>query len=610
MTAVSVAALPSQPAAPVRTPSGASRRWGPTAGVIVVYLVAAWAVLLPLGLASSGRLPVMTSEDVGQQTWLLALWLHQLASGHLSFFTSLIDGPSGINLLDSASMPLLGVLMAPVTALVGPVGSFLVLLRLAHFVSALAMYFVLRRLDRSTLAAALGGLLYGFAPYMGPPTAIHAFVLFVPLPPLMLLIVWQQLSQPDAKRPLRAGMVLGLLAVLQFLICSEVLVTVTFVGALTLGVLAVWAAYRRRSLRARLDAGWRLAAGILAVAVPLLAYPVSIALAGRAHVSGPTQAPGQRGVDILNIVVPNWTRPGKFGGDLLASLWHAGTATIATWPAENLAYLGPLLIVGVVVVARGPRDQLTRTVAVLAAIGWVLALGPRLIVDGHTSGVRLPFALAYHVPILQDISPSRLVLYVFLGASVLVATAVDRLRALRWQQACIGLAGVGVCLALAAPATGLHTAQTGYSSGAVNAVRKIPARSVALAYPYPRFSDETMMLLQAEAGMRFSVLGGYANRASPPNGNSTKSALMTAPAPLSRLLTGGFDQPRLNRDQRRELMLARAELPVYLRDAGVTAVVIQQSDRAGRRLAAIVAAALGPAPVRHSDLLVWPAVKA
>ncbi len=68
--------------------------------------------------------------------------------------------------MSNTGITLLGVIAAPLTLLGGPVLSFNALLTLALPVSALAMYACLRRWTTWRAAAFVGGLLYGFSPYI------------------------------------------------------------------------------------------------------------------------------------------------------------------------------------------------------------------------------------------------------------------------------------------------------------------------------------------------------------------------------------------------------------------------------------------------------------
>jgi peptidoglycan/LPS O-acetylase OafA/YrhL len=95
-------------------------------------------------------------------------------------------------------------------------------------VSATAAFVVLRRWQVWSPAAALGGLLYGFSPYMVGQSRDHIELIFVPLPPFIALTVVSILQRRGS--PLRLGIQLGLLVTAQYLISPEI---TAIVGVLT-----------------------------------------------------------------------------------------------------------------------------------------------------------------------------------------------------------------------------------------------------------------------------------------------------------------------------------------------------------------------------------------
>ena len=68
-----------------------------------------------------------------------------LSHGLNPFLTSYLNAPFGVNLVVNTSMTLLAIVGWPVTAAIGPVAAFNVLLRLGIALSGLAMYGAVRR---------------------------------------------------------------------------------------------------------------------------------------------------------------------------------------------------------------------------------------------------------------------------------------------------------------------------------------------------------------------------------------------------------------------------------------------------------------------------------
>ena len=93
-----------------------------TAWVIAAYLlidaIAFWAVL-----STTNRLFGSGSAGPGQMVWYLAWIPHAIAHGQNPFSSTSVLVPNGVNVAQNTSVPLLGVLAAPITVLFGPVTS-------------------------------------------------------------------------------------------------------------------------------------------------------------------------------------------------------------------------------------------------------------------------------------------------------------------------------------------------------------------------------------------------------------------------------------------------------------------------------------------------------
>ena len=74
--------------------------------------------------------------------------------------------PHGVNLLANTSSVAIGVALAPITWIFGPIATFNVALFLSPVLSALAMFILVRRWVTWMPAAFVAGLLYGFSPFV------------------------------------------------------------------------------------------------------------------------------------------------------------------------------------------------------------------------------------------------------------------------------------------------------------------------------------------------------------------------------------------------------------------------------------------------------------
>ncbi len=518
----------------------AAVRAAPALLVLGAYVAVAVAAYWPVGPFSGSHLPSCACGDQVQEVWFLAWFEHAIRTGSNPFFTSSINYPAGVNLAVNTAMPLLGLLAAPVTALAGPVAAYNFVLRLGFVASAGAAYLVLRRFTSNRAAAFAGGLLYGFSPFMIGQGNGHAFLVFAPLPPLILLAVLE-LCRPDRPASRRWGLVLGGSAAAQYLVSSEVLVSTLLVALVGI---AVGSALAPRAVRARVAGLARGVAWSAAVFVPVTAFPLYEYFAGPEHVSGPPHSASSLAVyrsDLLGPVIPTveqWIAP--------ARLAARGTSFVGGNVGENGIYLGiPLLLACVALVVWLRRDRLVLVVGAIGLVSFLLSLGTPLNVDGHVTSIPLPFAVLLRVPLLAGLLPARFSMFTQASAAFLLAVGADRaarsVRALAGGRPRRAVAATAVATAVAValvplvPRLPYPSAPTDVPAYVTSgASRSIPAGGVVLTYPYDFAPYNEAMLWQALSGMRFRIIGGEATRRGP-GGIGTSSVSPLAPTELQNL---------------------------------------------------------------------------
>ena len=339
-------------------------------------------------------------------SWFLAWTPFALGHGLNPFFTNYIDFPLGANLASNTSVPLLGLLAAPVTFALGPVASFNLLMRLALASSATSMFLVSRRWVSWWPAAFAAGLLYGFGSYMTFESSVHLDLAFMAIPPL-LFWCFDELFVTRRRSPIKVGVLLGLLGAAQLLIDPEILAycaVMAVIGLIFLGcthrhlVLVVI----RAALPGLLTAGASFAA--------IAGYPIGYFLSGPRHIAHEIQPAGVIAAFRVDLVTPFLrSSPG-----LTQSIRLPGRS-----PAHRPRRTGR-------VVAQA-RDH-ARSQSRARALHSCSLLGPRLTVDGHTLAVWLPEALFEHVPVLVDLEPVRISGIEMLFLAVVLAVGLDRTR--------------------------------------------------------------------------------------------------------------------------------------------------------------------------------------
>ena len=498
--------------------------------------------------------------DLDQMAWYLAWTPHALLHWQNLFATNWLNYPEGVNLAQNTSVPLLGLVMAPVTLTAGPVASVNLLLWIAFPVSAFSMYMVVRRLTGCDVAAFVAGALYGFSPYVVTQGLDHLNLAFVPLPPLILLCAYETI-RPGVERPLRWGAALGGLVVAQFFISSEIAATTLLTLILSAVVLGL---ARRDALMPTFRRSARGFAVAAAIVVAGCAYPTWMMVAGPYRYRGPAYPHGFSD-DLLSTIAPTTLQ--RFAPHHLAKMdaLHLLSGNLS----ENGAYLGiPLILLLVVLLGLSWRDLWMRFAAGMACLMTVLSFGPHLVVHNHVTPIPLPWDVLRHLPFANNVIVARFSLYTDLFVALMVGIGWREVRS-RWRESwrvlmapaprwgvattarwasgvVVGALALITALSLV-PAWPLKTTDASvppfFTSAAVT---RVPYGSVVLISPYPSEIDVQSQLWQAAADMRFRIIGGYAlvsNRL----GSSTINPAVLRPEAAQRFLwaeaTGGPPYP-------------------------------------------------------------------
>ncbi len=237
----------------------------------------------------------------------------------------------------------LGIVLTPVTLAFGPVASMNVALTLAPALSALSMFVLLRRWVAWAPAAFIGGLAFGFSPFLVTELALNQLnIAFLAVLPLVVMALDEILVR-QRRSPYVVGAGLAVLLAVQFFVSTEVLVITVVFGAVAVVLLAGFARTRRPAeLGPHLGHAIRGTGTALVGAVVLLAYPAWFLFRGPAHLTGPIWSNGS--IDQY--------------GNTLTSFWAVGNlGTIGAQMVRFGGYQGPALPglgylgLGVVVVA-------------------------------------------------------------------------------------------------------------------------------------------------------------------------------------------------------------------------------------------------------------------
>ena len=427
------------PSSPVTDPPPATAARDRRADLLVTLAAVALALWVTSGMwrDPNTRTITVNSSDQALFEWLLAFGGHALTHGENPLFTHLINVPDGVNLAVNTSITVYAAVFAPLTYLVGPPATFLVILTLNLAATAVAWYWLLsRHLVGSRTAAGVGALFIAYCPAMVSHANAHLNWTAGWLVPLLIWGVFR-LRRPG--RAVTGGIVLGLLVAAAFSIAAEGL----FFTALALAVfLLVWALHpaRRAEARAALP---RMAVGLgvtALVAGVLLAYPLWLHFAGPQRFHGTGFDPLIHSEDIAAYL--SYPRRSLAG-------WARFGTSLAPNPTEENSFFGvPLLLLAVACFAllwRGADRAFRATLLALgvtAVVFAVLSWGPTAKWNGRRTDQLLPFGVLDNLPVINAALPSRLALVVAPVIGLLLAYAIDTLRARPPRRRVIGAAWV------------------------------------------------------------------------------------------------------------------------------------------------------------------------
>jgi hypothetical protein len=580
--------------APDSTPVERSRHRGHTHTLVFAgFALLSLVIFLPADLHATGVFVGATTADNSLHVWFLRWFPYALANHQNPLFTTNLVEPSGVNLMWNTWIPLPALLLSPLTLLAGPVASFDVDITLGVALSGWCMYIAASRFVRRRAAAVLGGAAYGFSPFIFDHAyAGHSNLVLAVVPPLLLLAGDTILVRQDVSAR-RAGLLLGALLIIQFFITEEVLASEALMIVVGVACLAL---IRHRQVRSRWRYALRAGRWALLVFVPVVAYPVWFQFFGP-QVTGHLLADKNFFVtDLLNIVLPSTAQgvePG-FARDVAGH--YAGNST------EWGGYIGiPMLAIVGWTAWRRWKSPLVRFLCAVASVALLLSLGSTLHVGGVDTHVPLPGAILAHIPVVDNMLPARLAVYVALFTALVFGIFVDHLPAGRRGARLLLVSIVLVAVAFVPPLP-FPTRAAVTPAFFTASASPFPPGSALLVVPFSHdFYSTQAMLWQAEAGMSFSMPEGY----------------IIAPQPSG---VGGYGPPPSVTGSTLEAVAAgastgeplaattRAQILTELQRWHIAGVVLGPMDQHGAEMRAFLAGLLGSQPHDLDGVAVWEAV--
>lgn len=482
-----------------RPSANGSPEWLTGRLVITWYVAGALLLTIPLWRNLRSAAIAGNSRDIVHYTWWLGWTSDALSSFRNPLVTHAMNWPDGVSAMNNTSLLLPGMLLLPLTVWLGSLATLNVLTVLAPALSASAMYACMCRIGTGVPAAAVAGVAFGFSPAVVNSLVGHVTMALAPLLPVLVLL---GLRAWNAVHPVRAGLSLGLAAVVQLFTAEEILfqavigclIVLPFRWTTTRGV-------QREALR-RFTAAMASAS---AVVVLVAGFPLHQQFFGPYRQRGNPFDTSYYATDLLGFVLPEES----------ALIRSRSTYRLArALPGgieEHLAYVGlPLLILCVVTYWAHRADVRVRAAGWGLLVSSILTLGVELRVARHETGVLLPFAALRHIPVVEHGLATRFGFLVAMFAAVILGLAVDHFRArspkAQTVVAALVVASLLTLLPRPLPVSRVDPAPEFFAGGSYAGAGQMP---VLLVLPYPVETDPVAMRWQAASGYDFTMPGGY-----------------------------------------------------------------------------------------------------
>jgi hypothetical protein len=357
-------------------------------GLLIGYIVAGIVVTWPRVTYLAGRLPA--SSDSASYAWGFWWVAHQVTHLGNPWFTHYLAAPVGVQLGFDTLMPLVGLLMTPVTLAFGPSVAVNLLVVVLPGLLCYTMYRVARLWLPSPAGAIAAGAFFGLSTMITQQDWYHLNIaigeLFLPM---ALEATVRLRRRPDARRAIILGLVLGGVV----LVNQE-----SAILALILSGLALLPWLARRPF-----AEWLKPAALASLVAAVIASPQVIVMTQQVLAGGASSRPGalarwdvMYGAGLSTLFAPS-PRVASAGLTSVAALYHYGH------PDEAVPTFGVVLtVLAVLGAVLAWRRTSTRLLTLLWAAAAALALGPRLIIGNRTY---IPVEHIWHGTRVSEVMP-------------------------------------------------------------------------------------------------------------------------------------------------------------------------------------------------------------
>jgi hypothetical protein len=382
--------------------------------LVLSYVLFAFSIGFDLTRSYLG----LYSHDQVSYIWELYWWPYAIGQHINPFFSTLIWHPYGTDLTIPATVPGASLLAFPITLIFGPVASYNILIIIGNALSAFFTFLLIKHLTNSFKSGVIAGLLFGFSTYQ-IVQVIHLnleLTFLIPLVGYLFLLFWEKKFHRIVFIVL-----VGLCLTLQYLIAIEIFITFSLFICISYVIFIL--VYPEQFKKLVNFSKYLIAAYVFCII--LLSPFIYTALTHKIPTSQLNPVSGYS-IDPLNFIIP--TNSTYFGANVFAKL----SVTFFGSIYENSGYLGiPAFIIIIFYSVKYWNEKLTRFLFFLLLCFVILSLGPTLHIAGYNT-IPLPEHFLGKIPVIDQILPERLTVYVFFVASLIIGMWVGKeLKSLR-----------------------------------------------------------------------------------------------------------------------------------------------------------------------------------
>lgn len=463
-----------------------------------LYLLGSLALFYHVGMLH-GSVYFGQNGDPSLNVWSFRFFPQHLFSTHNPFVLPNSFAPYGANITVATATPLLALLAWPLTVIFGPVPSFNIVSLLAPALAALTCFLFVSSYTKQRITAFICGWIYGFSACVYAPLLGHLDVDFIAFLPLAFLLVRLRAKEDISFRAFVIS--LAVVTTCQFYVFLEDFTTEVIF--LVIFSLATQVTIKPKNLLKMNTANIFFGVFLSYVLTAILASPYLFDFF-RAHQFS-LMGGWYGGADPLNYLFPtDLTLIGGVAFERISSHYPDNNS-------ENLEYVG-IVFFALACLAiwhtRKLRSAIPLTVLCLA--GFVFSMGGTLWLLGLRT-IWLPWALFEHLPLFENIIPSRMMPYPLLASLALICLFIDLLPKKAFAISALILSAI-----MMLPASNAHRTKGYWVNPVPTATlfesdlykQFIPEHSTVF-FALPGYYNGNPMFWQAKTGGWFKMVNGY-----------------------------------------------------------------------------------------------------